>query len=237
MRGGIAGTLTHGSDKLAPMLSLLVLVVSVAVIDSINPSTLGPALLFALGRNGARDVALFALGVFAVSTAGGLLLLLGPGEALLSGVSKPSRHTVHLVELAAGIALFAAAALLWAARRPIRTRLAARRAVRGRSALFLGAGIMAAELPTAFPYIGALAAIVGTNRSTVAGVVLVLVYNALFVTPLLLVLAAVAVGGTRGAELTRTVRVGLERHGAELIPAAVALLGIVLALVGAAGLR
>ena len=218
------------------MLSLLVLVVSVAVIDSINPSTLGPALLFALGRNGPRDVALFALGVFTVSTVGGVVLLLGPGEALLRRVAKPSHHTVHLLELAAGIALFAAAAVLWIVRRRVRTRLAARRAVRGRSALFLGAGIMAAELPTAFPYIGALAAIVATDRSAAAGVLLVLVYNVLFVAPLLLVLAAVALGGARGAELTRSTRVRLERHGAELIPAALALLGIVLALVGGAGL-
>jgi cytochrome c biogenesis protein CcdA len=219
------------------MLSLLVLVVSVAVIDSINPSTLGPALIFALGRNGARDVALFTLGVFVVSTAGGLVLLLGPGEAVLRRVAKPSHHTVHLLELAAGIALFAAATVLWAARGRIRGRLTARRAVRGRSALFLGAGIMAAELPTAFPYIGALTAIVETDRSTAAGVLLVLVYNVLFVGPLLLVLAAVAVGGTRGADLTRATRVWLERHGAELIPAALALLGIVLVLVGAVGLR
>ena len=60
------------------------LVVSIAAVDSLNPSTLLPALLYALGRNGRRDVAAFTAGVFAVSTAGGLVLVFGPGRALLA---------------------------------------------------------------------------------------------------------------------------------------------------------
>jgi cytochrome c biogenesis protein CcdA len=218
------------------MLALLGLVVSVAVIDSINPSTLGPALLLALGRNGARDVALFTLGVFAVSTVGGLVLLLGFGEAVLRRISKPSAHTTHLLEVGLGLVLLAAAAVLWATRDRIRRRLSEEPGVAGRSAFLLGAGIMAVELPTAFPYLGALLAIVESDASAAEGVLLVLVYNVLFVAPLVAVLVAVTAGGSRGEELTRAARGWLERHGAELIPAALALLGIVVALVGAIGL-
>jgi len=220
------------------MLALLALVVTVAVVDSLNPSTLGPALLLALGRNGARDVALFTLGVFLVSTVGGLVLLLGPGQALLHLVSKPSPHTVHLLEVAAGVLLVAAGVVLWLSRAGVRRRLTdeGRKGIGGRSAFFLGAGIMAAELPTAFPYIAALVAIVGAHRSLLEGTLLVLTYNVLFVVPLLAVLVAVAAGGRRGAELARKARTGLERHGAELIPIALTLLGLAILAVGVVGL-
>ena len=61
------------------MLVLLTLVVSVAAADSINPSTVGPALYFAVRSHAKRDVALFTAGVFTVSTVGGLVVVLGPG--------------------------------------------------------------------------------------------------------------------------------------------------------------
>src|SRR5713101_5736036 len=132
------------------MLVLVALVASIAAADSLNPSTLGPALLFALGARARRDVAAFTAGVFAVSTTGGLFLALGPGRALLHLLSKPKPHTVHLIELAAG------AAVLWLTRRRVAARLAHAKQRTGRSALLLGAGIMAVELPTAFPYFAAV---------------------------------------------------------------------------------
>jgi cytochrome c biogenesis protein CcdA len=218
------------------MLTLLALVVSVGIVDSINPSTLGPALLYALGRNGAVNVALFTLGVFAVSTAGGLVLLLGPGRALIDVISTPSPHTTHLLAVAAGIALIVVAGVFWVTRESVRRRLVEERGGAGRSAFLLGAGIMAVELPTAFPYIGALAAIIEAHRSVLEGILLALVYNVVFVAPLLAIIAVVVAGGTRGEEMTRTARVWLERHGAELIPAALGLLGIAIALYGVIGL-
>ena len=218
------------------MLVLLALVVSVAAIDSINPSTLGPALLLALGEHPRRDVAAFTLGVFAVSTLGGLVLIFGPGRALLAVASKPGPHTVHLLELATGAVLLAAAALLWLTRARIERRLRRRQAVAGRSVFLIGAGIMAVELPTAFPYLGALAAILEAHRGIAIEVVLVLAYNVLFVAPMLIVLAAVIAQGDRGTRLARAARAGLERYGAVIIPIAVALLGAAILVLGAVGL-
>lgn len=218
------------------MLVLLALVVSVAAIDSINPSTLGPALLLALGEHPRRDVAAFTLGVFAVSTLGGLVLIFGPGRALLAVASKPGPHTVHLLELATGAVLLAAAALLWLTRARIERRLRRRQAVAGRSVFLIGAGIMAVELPTAFPYLGALAAILEAHRGIAIEVVLVLAYNVLFVAPMLIVLAAVIAQRDRGTRLARAARAGLERYGAVIIPIAVALLGAAILVLGAVGL-
>ena len=106
------------------MLALIALVVSIGAADALNPSTLAPALFFAVGPHARRDVAGFALGVFAVSLAGGLVLTFGPGQALLNLVSKPSPHTVHLIELVAGGAALPAAAALWHARAHVAQRLA-----------------------------------------------------------------------------------------------------------------
>jgi Sap, sulfolipid-1-addressing protein len=219
------------------MLVLVALVVSVAVVDSINPSTLGPALLFAIGRHARRDVAAFTLGVFAVSTLGGLVLLFGPGRALLTVASRPGRHTVHLIELATGALAVGAACVLWLSRERIAQRLRQReRLARRRPALLLGAAIMAAELPTAFPYLGALAAVAEAHPGVLVRVLLVLTYNVLFVAPMLAVLGAVVASGERGAALAAAARAGLERYGPAVLPVAVAALGAVILVIGGAGL-
>ena len=62
--------------------ALALLVLSVAALDSLNPSTLGPAVVLALGEHPARRLAAFTAGVFLVSTAGGLVLLFALGRLL-----------------------------------------------------------------------------------------------------------------------------------------------------------
>jgi cytochrome c biogenesis protein CcdA len=221
------------SDKLAPVLLLVVLVVSIAAVDSINPSTVVPALLYALGTHPRRDVAAFTTGVFGVSTLGGLLLVFGPGQALLSFVSHPRPRVVHLIELIAGVGLLAAAAILWVRRAQIGRRLSEQRVRSGRSAFVLGAAIMATELPTAVPYFGALVAITEGASSTLARCALVVTYNLVFVAPLLALLAVLAVSGARGAVVAASARARLIRHAPVVLPIAVALLGAALATIGA----
>jgi cytochrome c biogenesis protein CcdA len=179
--------------------ALVALVVSIGIADSLNPSTLGPALLYAVGRHARRDVAEFTVGVFAVSTAGGLVLLFGPGRLLVALVSKPSPHTVHLLELAAGIALLGLAGALWLARAHVARRLGKRHERTARSALLLGAGIMAVELPTAFIYFGAISAVLASHPVAPGTVSLLVLYNALFVAPLVTILVVRRLAGDRGA--------------------------------------
>ena len=52
----------------------------------------------------------------------------------------------------------------------------------------LDAGIMAVELPTAFPYFGAIAAIIGSSTSLGTRVALAVAYNIAFVLPLVAVI-------------------------------------------------
>lgn len=218
------------------MLALLALLVSIAAADSLNPSTLAPALYFAIGPHGKRDVATFTLGVFAVSFAGGLALTFGPGQALLARVSKPSPHTVHLIELVAGGAALPAAAVLWRVRARFAARLAGEKQPSGRSAWLVGAGIMAVELPTAVPYLAAIAAIVESGHSDITQIVLVLLYNVVFVAPLIVLFAVLALTGARGAQIAARARVQLDLWAPKIAPAALGVASVVLLMLGAIGL-
>jgi cytochrome c biogenesis protein CcdA len=211
---------------------LVLLVVSVGLADSLNPSTVVPALVYALGANGRRDVAAFTAGVFATSTAGGLVLVFGPGQALLAIVSHPRPRIVHAVEAGAGLVLLAVAVFLWVKRADVARRLARQRVRRERGALLLGVAIMATELPTALPYFGTLVAIVEGAHSNLARLLLVGLYNIVFVAPLLVLLAVLAASGERGAAIAAEARIQLVRRAPVLVPVVLGLLGVALAAFG-----
>src|SRR5260370_29843050 len=77
------------------MLALVALVVSVGIVDSLNPSTIGPALYLVTAPNGVRCLAGFTAGILAVAFAGWLALTLGPGQAILAAVPRPSHEETH----------------------------------------------------------------------------------------------------------------------------------------------
>ena len=216
------------------MFGLAVLVVSVAALDSLNPSTVGPALVLgAVAPHSPRRVGAFAVGVFAVSTAGGLVLLVGPGRALLSQLAKPSAHAEHVASLVCGGVLLLVAAFLWSRRnRP--SKQAVRKVGRStHSALLLGGGIMAVELPTAVPYVAVLVAIAAARRALVEGVLLVLLYNTVFVLPLVAVLVLDVVAGERADRRMLDVRLRMERRAPTVIPIVVAGVAMLLIAFGA----
>ena len=95
---------------------------------------------------------------------------------------------------------------------------------------------MAVELPTAFPYFAAVAAIVGSRSGTATQVALVLLYNVVFVAPLVALLVVITAAGSRGAELAASARSMLQRWAPVALPAALALIGVVLLVLGAVGL-
>src|SRR5947209_2925362 len=80
------------AGRIAAMFRLLGLVISVGLADSLNPSTIGPALYLATGRQGRRQVVQFTVGVVLVYFIGGALVTLGPGRLLLSLLPHPHRH-------------------------------------------------------------------------------------------------------------------------------------------------
>jgi cytochrome c biogenesis protein CcdA len=211
------------------MLALALFVFSIGIADSINPSTLVPALFLASGKRGLRQVVGFTFGVFAVSYLGGALIALGPGKLVLDALPHLHHREKHIAEIVIGCALLALAAGLWAARGRVADRLNRPRGRSGgaTSSFLLGAGIMAVELPTAFPYFTAIAAVLASEAGRVKVLILLLVFNLAFVLPLLAIVAIRAFAGPRAIELLDRAGVWMRRHAASMSALLLAGLGLV----------
>ena len=218
------------------MLGLAVLVVSVGLADSLNPSTVGPAVYLAIGERGAARVLSFAVGVFAVFTGAGIVLVVGFGQAALAALPHPGSRTLHLIELGAGGVVLLIALALALLRRHVSSDLINRRPATAYASFLLGAGIAAVELPTALPYFGVAAAIVASGRSVATQIFLLLLFNISFIAPLLAIATLRGLGGSRWDESLARFQRRLERWTPVLIPTVLAAIALVLLAVGAVGL-
>ncbi|MGZ6639580.1 MAG: hypothetical protein ACXVII_42985 [Solirubrobacteraceae bacterium] len=88
------------------MLRRIGVVISVGLADSLNPSTVGPALYLATVGKRVWRVTQFTIGVFCVDLAVGLVLTIGPGRLLLGLVPHPRGTVRHVIELVAGASFF-----------------------------------------------------------------------------------------------------------------------------------
>jgi cytochrome c biogenesis protein CcdA len=219
------------------VLATLLVVAGIAAADSLNPTTIGPALLLTMSAKPVRHVLEFAAGVFIVNLTGGVLLVLGPGKWLLSLVPHPSAHTKHLLEIGAGIVLLVVASGLWAGRRRLtRPRPSEAQRVRSGSAFVGGAGIALAELPTALPYFAAIGVIVAADLSSASDFLLLLVFNVIFVAPVVAIGVAIAIAPSLRKTVLEPVRRWLTLHWPELVAAVLAAAGVALLAVGLVGL-
>ena len=218
------------------MLRLAGIVLGVGLADSLNPSTVGPALYLATGRRAIARVALFALGVFSVNLVAGIVLALGPGRLLAHVIPSPGRTLRHALELAAGLVLLAIAVGLWTARDRLAGHQLPLREGGGGSALALGASIAALELPTAAPYLGVIAAIVAAGPSVPETIALLALFCGAFVAPLLAIIVVLLVAGERATPVLARCGAWLERRWPVVLAALLALVGAGLTVAGASGL-
>lgn len=208
---------------------------SVGLADSINPTTVGPALYLATGPRGAARVAQFTTGVFAVNLAAGLVLTIGPGRLLLDLAPHPRGTAKHVIELVAGAALLLMAIGLWLGRRRLSKReLPAPRG--GGSALTAGASIAAAELPTAAAYFAVIGSIVAAGVSIPEEIGLLLVYNIAFVAPLLAIIAVLVLAGPHAERWLGRAGDWVRRRWPTVLAGLLLFVGSVLTLLGGAGL-
>jgi cytochrome c biogenesis protein CcdA len=205
------------------MLRLTGLVISIGLADSLNPSTIAPALYLASGERPRGSVTEFTISVFLVYLLGGIAIAVGPGRWLFSLIPEPHHHLRHIIETAAGVALIAAAAMLWRHRDRLADRDLPYEVPQRRSSMLLGAGISAVELPTAFPYFAAIAAIVGSGVGPARQIGLLVLFNVCFVLPLIGIVGTLTFAGDRAEQMLAVGRAFLQRHW----PAVLALLLVV----------
>ena len=183
------------------MMRLLGVVAAIALVDSLNPSTIAPAIYLASGERARRSVLEFAAAVLLTHAAGGVFLLLGPGPLLMSLVRELSGTLQDLGELALGLVVVVAGGLTWRHRVRLSRREMPDPNPKGRSNLMLGATIALVELPTAFPYFAAIAAILGSRVAVPGQIAALLLYNICFVLPLVAILATLITTGDRAQQI------------------------------------
>lgn len=218
------------------MLRLIGVVVSIGFADSLNPTTIAPALYLAAGEHARRRVTEFTLGVFAVYFAGGAIVALGPGQLLLSLFPHPGQHVRFILELVAGVVMLAGASFLWGYRHSLAARAVPEVNPKGKTSALLGATITVIELPTAFPYFAAIATIVGSGLDPVRQLVLLLLFNVCFVVPLIGIIGTLTFAGEHAERMLATGRDQLHAHWPAVLAVMALLAGTFVTLLGATGL-
>jgi cytochrome c biogenesis protein CcdA len=219
------------------MLRLIGIVLSIGLADSMNPSTIAPGLYLAMGKQPRGALVQFTLAVLAVNFIGGALIALGPGEAVLALVPRPDATARYIGETVAGVVMLAAAVALWCKRE----RLAERHRLprppsEGKSAALLGVTIAAVELPTAFPYFAAIAAIVDSGFGPIRQLILLGIYNVAFILPLIVMLWTLMLAPARATSILRDSRDFLERHWPTLLAGLALIAGLFVTALGVTGL-
>jgi cytochrome c biogenesis protein CcdA len=215
---------------------LALIVAAIGLADSMNPSTVGPALYLATTRHARRRVAEFAIGIFAVNLIGGALIALGPGQLLLALLPHPDATTKHVIETIIGAAIVAAAIALWTNRRRLARRDLRGVTKRSGTGLALGAGISLVELPTAFPYFTAIAAIVASDQAVPQQIALLVLFNVAFVLPVLAILFVVLAFGSRADRVLGRASDWLQREWPVLLAVLGLVVGVAILSVGVLGL-
>jgi len=218
------------------MLRLVGIVVSIGLADSLNPSTIAPALYMATGERARGRVAEFTFAVFAVYFLGGAAIAVGAGELIRDLVPHPRHQIANIIEVAVGVALIAGAAFLWRHRHRLSDRDPPRFDPHGRSSWVLGASITAVELPTVFPYFAAIAAIVGANLGPVRDLTLLFLFNVCFVLPLLLILGTLTFAPHKSEQILSVAREFLQRRWPTLLAGLALAAGLFVVLLGVTGL-
>jgi cytochrome c biogenesis protein CcdA len=218
------------------MLRLVGIVMSIGLADSLNPSTIAPALYLATGDRARGRVAEFTVAVFAVYFLGGAAIAVGAGQLIRPLLPHPRHHIADIVEIAVGAAMMAAAAMLWRHRERLSLRDPPDFDPHGKSSWVLGASITGVELPTAFPYFAAIAAIVGSGLGPLRDLFLLVLFNLCFVSPLLAILAVLTFAGERSDQVLSGARGLLQRHWPTVLAGLALVAGVFVVTLGLTGL-
>ena len=128
------------------------------------------------------------------------------------------------------------AVILWRRRRKLARHELPSPSAGGKSSFLLGVTIAGVELPTAFPYLAAIAAIVGSGLAAGSQILALVVYNLVFVLPLILMVVTITVAGDRAQPILEKGRDVLQRHWPALLAGLALLAGMYVTVLGITGL-
>jgi cytochrome c biogenesis protein CcdA len=210
-------------------------VVTLALADSLNLSTIAPALYLAAGERAPSRVLGFTTAVLLVQFSGGVIVLLGPGRLLLSVLPQITPGAKHWIETGVGIGLLLAGGVLWRKRHRLAEKDIPDPNAQQKASWLMGATVMAIELPTAFPYFAAIATVLSSGANRAGQVLILLVFNVCFVLPLIAILATLIIARKRAQQILGRGRDFLQRRWPTVGAAMLLLVGLYAVLLGATG--
>jgi cytochrome c biogenesis protein CcdA len=193
------------------VLKLALAIIAIALPDCVNPSLIAGELFVATGPHPRRRAAAFALAALIVTFAFGLAIALGLGDLIRALVPKPGKTLKYALITAAGVVLMVGGLVIWLRRKALVTARAERRPSHG-SPVVLGASIAGVELLTAFPYFAAIAIIAGSDVSNLEKLLLLALYCVVYVLPLIIIAALLAIMGERAERLLLPVGAWFTTH-------------------------
>jgi cytochrome c biogenesis protein CcdA len=212
------------------------LIVSLGLVDSLNPTTIGVGVFLGTTEHPVKRLAGYIAGIFLVYFGGGLVLAFGPASWLEDLANQADSTAVSIVLLVLGLAAIGFAVFLWTRRDAGDAGKLPAMAMKPGHSLALGATMTAIDLPTAFPYFGAIAAIVAGGQPAAGTVALLLLFNVCYVLPIVAILVAHLVFGDRAQAPLQRVRDWIERWAPLLLAGLSLLVGVWLAVAGASKL-
>lgn len=212
---------------------LLVGIVLLALLDSLNPMSIGLQVYLLLTPRPVARVAAYVLGTYVAYLAGGMLLFLGLDAALRAFAPGPAGPSAHLGMAALGALLVAAG--WWLRRSPdAATVQKAPRWLHPAYTLLLGAVMTASDVPTALPLIAAVERLTGAYQTLADALPALGLYVLIYVLPLLALLATYSLLRERCTGLLEAARRGVARWSRPALQACLYLAGALL-LVNSAG--
>lgn len=200
-----------------------VVLLGLAVLDSINPSALLVTLFLLRQPSPARTVPAYVAGVFGAYLTIGVLLVLG-FDALLTRFADALRTPGAY----AAQGVLGAAMLLYSFKPARRDSAAVEERAAGAATIAglfaLGAAVTVAEITTALPYFAATGLLTYLQWPTYQWLAALVIYNLIFVTPPLALLVISQLLGRRMDARMAALRSRLERMGQE---AALWIIGII----------
>jgi cytochrome c biogenesis protein CcdA len=174
---------------------MLLGLLALALVDSINPSAIVVTLYLLSGRRVAAQIVVYVAAIFLTYLTLGVMMMSGIDALAPSLGTVASSRLGFIVQGVIGLAM-----LLYAIRAPTTAKSAPRvepRASSYAALALLGVTVTTMELPTAVPYFGAIALLTTADLPMAQWMPLLVVYNAIFVLPPVLLLVGHLVFGRR----------------------------------------
>ncbi len=221
------------------ILSLTLVVSAIALPDSINPSLVLTDLYLAAGPHPVRRTTMFALSVFVVTLLGGVLIMLGVADLVTSLLPRLSSTVKYSLIIAGGVSLGVGGVAVWIRREALSNREAPEPKSgkgQGGSAVLMGAGIAGVELVSAFPYFAAIGIIIGSSASTPGKVVVLGIYNVVYILPLIGISVVCAVMGHGASRFLNRIRDRMLHRWPIVVAPLAVVLGVGMTAYGVVGL-